>query len=51
MAGLLAGCEDNRTFDERYEATANHIEQRTAKLDEEASEVEANSFEEDQPET
>lgn len=43
LVGMLAGCENDRTFDKRYDETANHIEQRAAKLDAEASGAEANS--------
>ncbi len=47
LVWTLAGCKDNRTFDERYDETANHIEQRAANLDAEGNGVEANSaFEE-----
>lgn len=43
LVGTLAGCENDRSFDKRYDETANQIEQRGAKLDAEASGVEANS--------
>ncbi len=43
LVGMLAGCADDRTFDERFDETANHIEQRAANLDAEANGVEANS--------
>lgn len=48
MAGLLliatlAGCGDDRDFDQRFDETANQIEQRAANLDAEASKVQANA--------
>ena len=50
LVGALAGCKDNRTFDQRFNETSNHIEQRAANLDAEASGAEAgNTVEEDQP--
>jgi hypothetical protein len=30
---LSAGCEDKRSFDERYEETANEIQDRAAQID------------------
>ena len=38
------GCEDHRTFDERYAQTGNEVEQRAAKLD-----AQANSFNANEP--
>ena len=36
----LAGCKDRRSFDERYEATGNTIEDRARNLDAEINAVE-----------
>ncbi len=43
LAGMLAGCKENQSFDERYDETANQIEQRAENLDAEASGPNANS--------
>jgi len=33
LIGLLAGCEDRRSFDERYDETANEIQDRTERIE------------------
>ncbi len=43
LVGILTGCEENRTFDERFDETANHIQERAANLDAEAREASASS--------
>jgi len=43
LVGILMGCEDKRTFDERFDETANRIEERAANLDAEARGASANS--------
>jgi outer membrane murein-binding lipoprotein Lpp len=37
---VLAGCRDRRSFDERYSATANNIEERARNLDAEINSAE-----------
>ena len=43
LVGILTGCEEDRTFDEQFDETANHIEERAANLDAEAGGASANS--------
>ncbi|MEO5773461.1 MAG: hypothetical protein ABIQ32_05015 [Sphingomicrobium sp.] len=37
MLALLTACQERRTFDDRYNATTNEIEQRAGTLDKQAS--------------
>ena len=43
---LLAGCEDRRSFDKRYDETANEIQNRAARI-----ETELNTVRESEPST
>lgn len=49
LVTALAGCSDDRSFDERYDDTANQIEQRGANLDAEVDGPAADAAAKDRP--
>ena len=40
---LLAGCDDRSSFDKRYDDTANEIQSRAARIDNDLNSTEASS--------
>ncbi len=49
LVGLLTGCEEDRTFDDQFDETANQIEKRAATMDAEARGDGLNSMNEVRP--